>query len=72
MSDGLLKKAVDADKWDEAFKNPTPINESMTLGEVIQYAKFHEKKIVFSVEGDEIEFVMRDFFPRIPKERSDD
>ena len=56
MSNGLLKKAVDADKWDEAFKNPTPINENMTLGEVIQYAKFHEKMVTLIASPDGVYF----------------
>ena len=56
MSNGLLKKAVDADKWDEAFKNPTPINENMTLGEVIQYAKFHETRIMLTADPESVNF----------------
>ena len=61
MSDGLLKQAVDAEKWDAAMKAATPINENMTLGEMIQYARFHEKRILLTVDPDCVNFSVYEY-----------
>ena len=50
----LLNKGqpIPSEKWEKAFKKQTPINEGITLKELMDYATFHDKHIGIDIFPD--------------------
>ena len=50
----ILKKAVSDEQWDNAFKSATPLNLDITLGEIVEYVKFHEKSVIITIDPNTV------------------
>lgn len=47
---GLLGQAVSDARWDSAFKSMTPFNQSATITDLVEYARFHNKCLLIAIE----------------------
>lgn len=47
---GMLGQAVSDAQWDSAFKSMTPFNQNASIADLVEYARFHNKCLLITIE----------------------
>lgn len=47
---GMLGQAVSDARWDSAFKSMTPFNQNASIADLVEYARFHDKCLLITIE----------------------
>lgn len=57
---GMLGQAVSDAQWDSAFKSMTPFNQNASIADLVEYARFHNKRLVITISPKYISVSERD------------